>query len=38
MEVPFIGMDERGWANHELGSGLVKFEMPISHPSGDVKR
>lgn len=25
-------------ANHKLVSGIIQFEMPISHPSGDVKK
>lgn len=35
MEVP-LGMNEKVWVNHGLSSGLVKFEVPLSHPSGDV--
>lgn len=25
-------------ANHKLVSGTIQFEMPIIHPSGDVKK
>lgn len=37
MEVPLIGVNEWVWANHELSSGLVKLDIPPTHPSGHVR-
>lgn len=34
----FLAWMSRFGANHKLVSGTIQFEMPIIHPSGDVKK